>query len=139
MAYYPRSKTDRWQTPPELYRELDREFHFDFDPAPLDWKRGDPDGLEIEWGRRNFVNPPYSQAADWIRKAHEEWKKGKTVVMLLNATTDTDAFHRYIYGQAEIRFLRGRLKFVDPRAPDKSQPNVRASMVVVFRASKSKK
>ena len=34
------------------------------------------------------------------------------VVMLLPARTDTKWFHDYIYGNCEIRFLRGRLKFV---------------------------
>lgn len=31
--------------------------------------------------------------------------------MLLPARTDTKWFHDYIYGKAEIRFVRGRLKF----------------------------
>ena len=48
--------------------------------------------------------------------------------MLLPARTDTSWFHDYIYGTAEIRFLRGRLYFNDGigRAPF---PN----MVVIFR------
>ena len=32
--------------------------------------------------------------------------------MLIPARTDTKAFHEYIYGKAEIRFLKGRLHFV---------------------------
>jgi len=32
-------------------------------------------------------------------------------VMLLPARTDTKWFHEYIYGKAEIRFIKGRLKF----------------------------
>ena len=31
--------------------------------------------------------------------------------MLIPARTDTKAFHEYIYGKAEIRFVRGRLRF----------------------------
>lgn len=31
--------------------------------------------------------------------------------MLLPARTDTQWFHKYIYGKAEIRFVRERLKF----------------------------
>lgn len=31
--------------------------------------------------------------------------------MLIPARTDTKAFHEWIYGKAEVRFLRGRLKF----------------------------
>jgi site-specific DNA-methyltransferase (adenine-specific) len=135
MAYMPKSKSDKWATPPEVYDMLHQEFQFTFDPCPITWKEGDADGLAIEWGDVTFCNPPYSKVGLWIRKAHEEWKKGKTVVMLINAITDTIAFHEYIYGQAEIRFLRGRISFINADAPDKRQPNVKPSMVVVFRKS----
>ena len=133
-AYMPKSKTDKWGTPAALYKTLDDEFHFTHDPCPLDWKEGDADGLATDWGTSTFVNPPYSQVAKWIAKAHAEWKKGKTIVMLINAVTDTRAFHEFIYGQAELRFIKGRVRFVDPMNPSKSQPSPKASMLVVFRA-----
>ena len=43
------STTDNWSTPKDVYRTLDAEFGFDFDPCPLADK---PlfDGLVIEWG-----------------------------------------------------------------------------------------
>lgn len=132
-AYMPKSKTDKWGTPPVLYKTLDDEFHFTYDPCPLDWAEGDADGLATDWGTSTFVNPPYSQVAKWIAKSHAEWKKGKTIVMLINAITDTKAFHEYIYNQAEVRFLKGRVKFIDPQNPTKSQPSPKPSMVVVFR------
>jgi site-specific DNA-methyltransferase (adenine-specific) len=133
MAYYPKSRTTKWQTPPELYKSLDDEFHFDFDPCPIDWKQGDPDGLLIDWGLSTFCNPPYDDVSSWVRKSYEEHKRGKTVVMLINACTDTKWFHEYILDKAEIRFIKGRLKFIDPAYPEKKRPNVRPSMVVVFR------
>jgi hypothetical protein len=132
-GYMPKSKTDKWQTPPELYNKLNSEFNFNFDPCPIDWEQGDPDGLAIEWGSSTFVNPPYSKVALWIKKSHEEWKKGKNVVMLINAVTDTKAFHDYIYGQADIRFLKGRVSFINPEEPDKKQPSPKPSMLVIFR------
>lgn len=46
-----------WLTPPDLYAQLDAEFHFDFDPCPFP-KPDDFDGLTCEWGQRNYVNPP---------------------------------------------------------------------------------
>lgn len=48
--------------------------------------------------------------------------------MLVPARTDTEWFHEYVYGKAEVRFLRGRLKFGDAKmnAPF-------PSMVVVFK------
>jgi hypothetical protein len=53
--------------------------------------------------------------------------------MLINAVTDTKAFHKYIYNKTEIRFIAGRIKFINPLEPDKRTPNVKASMVVIFR------
>ena len=134
-GYMPKSKSDKWMTPPALYDELNKEFGFNYDPCPIPWKPGDEDGLQSDWGSVTFCNPPYSDVASWIQKAHTEWKKGKTVVMLINAITDTVAFHQYIYNQAEIRFLKGRVAFIDPNNPKKKAPNVRPSMVVVFRTA----
>ena len=133
MAYMPKSKSDKWGTPPEVYAPLNDEFKFNYDPCPLDWQPGDPDGLLTDWGTSTFCNPPYSDVSKWVKKAHDEWKTGKTVVMLINAITDTKAFHEYIYGVAEVRFVKGRIKFIDPANPTKRAPSPRASMIVVFR------
>jgi len=50
--------SDHWETPEWLYNKLNEEFNFDFDPCPL---HADFDGLKIEWGGCNFVNPPYNR------------------------------------------------------------------------------
>jgi len=85
-----------WLTPPELYTELDTEFHFDFDPCPYP-KPESFDGLTCEWGRSNYVNPPFGSIIHqgpndkkpkkkgptaWMRKAIEENKKGKQVIIV---------------------------------------------------------
>lgn len=76
-----------WRTPKHLYDKLNEEFNFDFDPCPV---APDFDGLKVEWGKCNFVNPPYSrEVKKWCEKAVKEWKKGKTVVMLVASRTDT--------------------------------------------------
>jgi len=132
-GYHPKSKSDKWQTPPELYNKWNAEFHFNYDPCPITWAPGDTDGLTSDWGTVTFCNPPYSNTGAWIRKAHDEWKKGKTVVMLINAVTDTIAFHEYIYGKAELRFIKGRISFINPAEPKKRAPSPKPSMLVVFR------
>ena len=53
--------------------------------------------------------------------------------MLINAITDTKAFHKYIYNQAEIRFIKGRLKFINPEKPNILQPSPKASILVIFK------
>lgn len=58
------------------------------------------------------MNPPYGrEIAKWIWKAYSERANCKTIVMLVPARTDTSWFHDYIYHEAEIRFLRGRVRF----------------------------
>ena len=79
-----------WLTPPTLYSQLNDEFNFDFDPCPFP-KPETFDGLTCEWGRSNYVNPPFGSIIHegkkkgptaWVRKSIEEWKKGKTVVLV---------------------------------------------------------
>jgi len=134
MAYYPKSKSDKWGTPPEIYDRLNEEFNFNYDPCPIDWDISThKDGLSIPWGERTFCNPPYSNVAKWIEKAHDEWLQGKTVVLLINAVTDTVAFHKFINGKAEVRFVKGRISFINPEQPDKRTPNVKPSIIVIFK------
>ena len=108
--------SDNWETPKELYDKLNDEFAFDFDPCPINFGEITPetDGLLIEWGERNFINPPYSRKLKeaFVKRAIEYSKKGKVCVMLLPVSTSTALFHDYIQPNAkEIRFLRGRVKF----------------------------
>lgn len=79
-----------WLTPPEMYATLNREFSFDFDPCPYPLPAGF-DGLTCEWGMANYVNPPFGSIIHqgkkkgptaWVRKAIEEWQKGKLVVLV---------------------------------------------------------
>lgn len=136
------SKTDQWATPPDFFEELDREFHFDLDPCAGEenhkcarYFTREQNGLLQDWGggSRVFCNPPYGkEIADWVRKAYEEGHKENTlVVMLIPARTDTRYFHDYIMHRAEVRFVRGRLKFggSDTGAPF-------PSMLVIFRGPK---
>jgi len=99
-----------WTTPKGLYKDLDKEFHFTFDPCPTNPTF---DGLEVKWGSSNFVNPPYGRVIHkWITRGIQESRKGNTVVFLLPARTDTKWFHEQVIPFArEIRFIRGRLKF----------------------------
>lgn len=101
------SASDHWSTPGDVYYFLDREFVFDDDPCPI----GGKDGFNREWGKRCFVNPPYSKIKDWVKKCYEEAQNGKIIVMLIPSRTDTRWWHDYVMKAKEIRFIKGRLKF----------------------------
>lgn len=121
------SKSDHWSTPADTYAELDREFGFTFDPCPL---MSDENGLTRKWSGSVFCNPPYSKIGEFIRKGLLHLARGdcSVLVYLIPARTDTAWFHDYCYGRAEIRFIRGRLKFGNSQ---NSAPF--PSMIVVFR------
>lgn len=136
-ALFSSTKED-WATPQDFFDKLNEEFHFDLDPCAdaenakcKEYFTKEENGLLKDWGgRRVFCNPPYGRTStgEWIRKCYEEAKKpGTVVVALIPARTDTRFFHDYIYHKAEIRFIKGRLKFGDCKdaAPF-------PSMVVIF-------
>lgn len=132
------SKTNEWETPQYVFDELNNEFNFDLDPCATKenakcskFFTEEQDGLKQNWGGHNvFCNPPYGRKIkDWVRKTYEEsLKPNTTVVMLIPARTDTSYFHDYIYGKAEIRFIRGRLKFGNAK---NSAPF--PSMIVIYK------
>ena len=130
------SKTDLWETPKDFFDKLDAEFRFNLDVCALPenakcaaFYTPEMDGLSQPWYGNCWCNPPYGrQVGRWVAKAAQSAAEGATVVMLLPARTDTAWFHDYIYGRAEVRFVRGRLKF---GGSANSAPF--PSMVVIFR------
>lgn len=130
------SKTDLWETPQYLFDKLDSEFYFDVDVCALPdnakckkYYTPEQDGLSQPWTGVCWCNPPYGrEIGKWVEKAYNSAKDGALVVMLLPARVDTRWFHDYIYNKAEVRFIRGRLKFgkLKNNAPF-------PSMIVVFR------
>lgn len=132
------SRSDNWATPTDLFNKLNEEFHFNLDPCANAYNHKcdryftkEQDGLKQNWGgNRVFCNPPYGKEINkWVLKCSEESKKNNTlVVMLIPARTDTRWFHDYIYEKAEIRFIKGRLRFGESKNPAPFP-----SMIVVFK------
>lgn len=132
------SKTCEWATPKQFFEELNNEFGFTLEPCSTHENAKCEkhytkleDGLKQDWGGHTvFCNPPYGRKETglWVKKCYEESKKPNTkVVMSIPSRTDTKWFHEYIYQKAEIRFIKGRLKFNDGK---ESAPF--PSMVVIF-------
>jgi len=133
------SNHDNWTTPIDKYKMLDKEFHFDFDPCPISPTF---DGLKKDWEKTVFINPPYSNVSEFLKKGHDELNKKNSdvLVYLIPVRTDTQWFHNYIYPyykkekdgiKVDIRFIKGRLKFGGGNGEKHSAPF--PSMEVVFR------
>jgi len=138
------SDSAEWETPWELFNQLNDEFGFTLDvcatpenaKVPNFYTKAD-DALKLRWRGTCWMNPPYGRdIGKWISKAWGESFFGATVVCLLPARTDTRYFHDYIWDAenhrpragVELRLLKGRLKF---GGAENSAPF--PSMIVVFR------
>ena len=147
------SENDTWRTPKPLFDRLHREFGFELDAAALKHtalldsyygpdhlNAGRTDALALEdWeGQTIFVNPPYGRkVGDWVKKGWEESLKGKTVVMLVMACTDTIWWHNWAWQADQIRLMKGRVPF---RREDGSKASSapKGSAILVFRQSDGK-
>lgn len=143
------SSNKEWETPDAFFQPYAKEFNIKLDvcataqnakcKAFYDKKYN---GLHAAWSIAKqiggktascWMNPPYGRGIEkWVKKAHDETLNGVTTIALLPARTDTSWFHSYIYSKHEVRFLKGRIKFVD--APS-SAPF--PSMIVIFSPKKA--
>ena len=113
-----KSLTPLWETPVNLFKKLDDEFHFTLDVCALKTNAKcrrffspEEDGLKQPWKGVCWMNPPYGrEIGKWMEKAFSESEKGALVVCLVPARPDTEWWHKFAL-RGEIRFLRGRLKF----------------------------
>lgn len=143
----PRGARDEWETPPELFAAINARFHFTLDVAASDrnhktaryFTSETPEGggLNQSWQHEVvWCNPPYSEYATWLWKAHRETRVIKdaraTVVLLLPVVTDTRAFHVWVARANALWFIKGRVRFLSPEGPAKNSPNF-ASMLAIFR------
>ena len=135
------SKSNEWATPQTVFDELNKEFNFTLDPAATSenakcqrFFTKEQDGLNQDWsGETVFCNPPYGrEIGKWVEKCYTEHiKHNITVVMLIPARTDTTYFHEYIYKRSEIRFIKGRIKFIQNGKEGDAAPF--PSMIVIYK------
>lgn len=138
-------------TPPEFMAAIYRAFgDIDLDPcahvmSPVVARRKillseGGDGFVEDWsGRLAFVNPPFSSQLQWLRRAHEQWSLGNvdTIVCLTPVRTCSSWFHETLSSVADIYFLKGRVRFLDPRGGAQQTPF--SLMVVMLGATEEQK
>lgn len=119
------SESNEWETPQYLFDGLNAEFGFELDVCATaqnaKCKRfftKEDNALDRPWAPAVcWMNPPYGrEIAKFLKKGFEEVQLGATVVALLPARTDTRYWGRFVT-RAEVRFLRGRLRFVGAKHP----------------------
>lgn len=108
-----------WETPQELFDDLNDIFQFETDVCASEdntkcvkYFSEEDDAFQQEWTGTCWVNPPYGQGiSKWVNKAYRSSiENGATVVCLLPARTDTRWFET-VWKAPFIIFVKGRLKF----------------------------
>jgi site-specific DNA-methyltransferase (adenine-specific) len=139
------SANDNWATPQSVFEPLNAEFAFTLDPCChvhtakcAKYFTAKDDGLRMSWhGEKVFMNPPYGKSISlWMKKAYEEAQAGATVVCLVPARTDTKWWHEYSMKSNEIRFCKGRIRFIaanDNEVLGEKETATFPSAVVIFR------
>ena len=113
------SERDNWETPQDFFDKLNEEFGFTLDVCAEDdtakcekYYTKKDDAFTKEWKGGCWMNPPYGRGIGvWLKKAYETSQNESTVVCLIPSRTDTKWWHDYVMQAAEIRFVKGRLKF----------------------------
>lgn len=117
-------QSDEWSTPQWLFDYLSKTYGpFTLDPCATKENTKcekyftiEQDGLKQSWsGHRVFINPPYGNIKNWVKKCYEEATSSyyTTAIMLIPARTDTKYWHDYVMKSYQIGFVKGRLKFGD--------------------------
>lgn len=133
------SLTDQWATPQDFFDKLNDEFGFTLDACASEWNHKvdvyfdeQQNALVQKWQGIVWMNPPYGRTIKhWMKKAYESAQEGATVVCLIPARTDTAWWHDYA-AKGEVRFIRGRIKFVDGSG-DATNSAPFPSAVVIFK------
>ena len=143
---------DNYGTPLHIFDPLNAEFGFTLDPCAEPWSAKcekyytkEDDGLSRCWqGETVFCNPPYGQyqTEKWVRKAVSEWLKGETtIVLLIPAKTGAVYFHDCVFDlqkvtdKIETRWLKSRIRFIDPETREVAKgTGWFSSVVVVYHA-----
>jgi len=118
------SKSDSWETPQDLFDELNEKYQFELDVCATRENTKcerfysiEDNSLEKEWKGICWMNPPYGRKiGKFIKKAYESSKNGATVVCLIPSRTDTKWWHDYCM-KGDITFIKGRLKFINRSLP----------------------
>lgn len=143
------TRKPNWRTPLEFWNPLNEEFKFTLDAAADEYNHLVPmyfteemDALSIPWYKAKlgkeaptvWLNPPYGHGLrKWVKKAYEESLEGCTVVCLLPSSVDTTWFHEYCLPFGEIRFIKGRIKFIDPDTGLPGGAPCKGNILVIFR------
>jgi phage N-6-adenine-methyltransferase len=126
-----------WYTPP-IYLEAARQVMggIDCDPASSDFAQrtvqaaayftAETNGLGQRWGKRVWMNPPYSREliglfCESLAKKFTDGEVEQACVLVNNAT-ETTWFNTLMRPSSAVCLVKGRIKFLDSQGKPKNTP-----------------
>lgn len=142
------SKSDEWRTGKEIFKWLNDIYHFVADVAAdhhnhlcekyitkqqnalyVNWADCFCTTAKIEWV---FLNCPFSNIEDWLKKAAIEMNKGLGVVMLLPYTGQLYWKELVVEKATKIYMIYGRLPYLHPETGMPHKKCNFPSAIVIF-------
>jgi hypothetical protein len=111
---------DEWSTPPDLLDSLRLEFGDMYDPCPITWKQGDPDGLAVEWAQfginvnaigPGFIKTDLTQPL-WTNAEFDGWVKQRTPMGRWGTPADLGNVAVFLASEASA-FVTGQVLYAD--------------------------
>lgn len=117
---------DEWYTPLSVIEYVKEQMgHIDLDPATTarnaklmeipNFYTEETNGLDKPWYGKVWLNPPFSNKKEWIRKARQEIDNGncERIFILLPMAFETMLWQEQILGKAIIHIPNRRISFID--------------------------
>lgn len=99
-----------FKTPDSILNYIKERWGEFFDPCPL---FATFDGLNIEWKKLNYCNPPFDNIEGFLEKTIFELAKGNTTIFLCPIRSNTKYWKRYVYPYAsEYILISEKVKFI---------------------------
>lgn len=120
--FFKGSRTDEWETPPELFHKLNAVYSFKIDLAASNLNRKcetfyskEDSSLEKDWSKLpvSWLNPPFSMAKKFFNKAATH---KNLVCIYKSANLETRLWQEIIIPNASwICFLKGRTNYINSK------------------------
>lgn len=140
-SFTPAEIKNLWQTPKSLFNNLNLEFEFTGDVAAShsnalidNFYTEEDDALKQRWFKVSWCNPPYDNIKPWVEKAIQQHEQGKAIVMLVPADTSVQWFKSAFNNCNEVRFISGRLSFINAETQKPVSGNNKGSVLFIWRA-----
>ena len=131
---------DSWSTPQAIFDNLHKEFNFTLDVAASDLNHKcdgyfteNDDALRQNWDGVIWCNPPYSEIPKWTQKASvEAFTNDAKIVMLVPSDTSVKWFKDAWLECSEIRFISGRISFINAATGKAVAGNNKGSVLLIW-------